>query len=65
MENRHQNTNNRHEEGQGPASLHQSGPAAGHTLEELGQPTRSQNAEEVMEAKYDRPKNHTPGSPPK
>lgn len=65
MANRHQNTSNRHQEGQGPASLHQPGPAAGHSLEELGQPTRSQNAEEVMEAHFNHPKNHTPGSAPK
>lgn len=51
----------RHEEGQGTSSLQTGGPVAGHTLEELGQPTRSQNADEVMKEHFDHPKRHTPG----
>lgn len=38
----------RHQEQQGPASLQVEGPSAGYTLEELGQPTRSDNAHETM-----------------
>lgn len=53
-----QNPDQRHEEGQGPASLQQSGPAAGYSLKELGQPTRSQNADEVMQEHFDHPKRH-------
>jgi hypothetical protein len=48
----------RHEEGQGPASLHQQGPAAGASLKDLGQPTRSQNADAVMQEHFDHPKWH-------
>jgi hypothetical protein len=47
------------QEQQGPAGFQHEGSAAGYTLEELGQPTRSQNAEEVMEARYDHPKRHS------
>ncbi|HWI51338.1 MAG TPA: hypothetical protein VNT01_04275, partial [Symbiobacteriaceae bacterium] len=55
----------RHEEGQGPAGFQAGGPAAGYSLAELGQPTGSQNAEEVMEEHFDHPKRHTPGHPPR
>lgn len=33
----------RHEQQQGPASLQQEGPAAGHTLKDLGQPVQTTN----------------------
>lgn len=55
----------RHEEGQGPTGFRAGGPAAGYGLAELGQPTSSQNAEEVMEEHFDHPKRHTPGHTPK
>jgi hypothetical protein len=48
----------RYEEQQGPASLHQQGPAAGYGVQELGQPVQSQNAQEVMEQHFDHPKRH-------
>lgn len=44
-------TGPRHEEQQGPASLQVEGPSAGYSLEELGQPVHSQNAEEVRDWK--------------
>lgn len=53
MSDRPSPTGKRHEEGQGPASLHQSGPAAGASMKDLEQPTRSQNAQEVMQQHID------------
>lgn len=47
-----------HQEQQGPASLQVGGPGAGYSLKDLGQPTQSQNAEEVMEWHHDHPKKH-------
>jgi hypothetical protein len=58
MADRNQHTGPRHEEGQGPASLKQQGPAAGYGVEELGQPVATQNAQEVMEQHFDHPKRH-------
>ncbi|HYF91083.1 MAG TPA: hypothetical protein VD969_02430 [Symbiobacteriaceae bacterium] len=64
MSNRRNHPGPRHEEQQGPAGFQVEGPSAGYSLEELGQPARSQNAREVMEEHFDHPKRHTPGHAP-
>lgn len=38
----------RHEEQQGPGSMHTEGPAAGYSLEEINQPIHSRNVQETM-----------------
>ncbi len=42
----------------GPSHLKAEGPANERSLEDIGQPTHTKNAQEVMEQHFDHPKKH-------